>query len=151
MSQPTPPIDEPTPELGSGTVRRVSLEDVLEAGAQTLLTSLDEADRGALNFETLDRAVSRTGTELAGRPLDDATQGSSDATAAEREGGEGIGAIELEQLVAILETEGEVPDFGVESHARLENASILMHEVTMLTSRCVCCHILYIHTYPGVA
>ncbi len=74
---------------------RLSLEEVLGAGASTLTTSLGAADRGALNFDVLDKVVAATATGIAGRPLDDDGMGNDDPVAHEHEGGQGIGAVEL--------------------------------------------------------
>ena len=109
--------------------RRMSLEEVLHVGTESLLDSLDEADRGAMNFEVLENVVSRTETTLAGRSFDEPTEDNGDPVAREREGGDGIGAPELEQLVSILEREGDMPVLAENAKQRLESASILVHEV----------------------
>ncbi|MEL6429616.1 MAG: hypothetical protein AAFR54_10595 [Planctomycetota bacterium] len=118
-----------TPEEEADAARRSSLEEVLQAGAESLLDSLDETDGGAMNFDVLETVVSRTGTDLAGGALDTWSSGDGDPVADEREGGDGIGATELEQLVAILESDGAVPSLMEPTASHLESASILMHEV----------------------
>ena len=79
-----------------GAPRRVTLEDVLEAGTQNLRLSLDLAgSEGDLDFEALNEAVTATREQIVQRSEEEEGGGTFDPVAAEREGGGGVVSLSL--------------------------------------------------------
>ena len=117
-------MPEPKPDPN-----RYSLEDVLEVGAESIRHSLGGDDEQSLDFAAIDGVIRRTQSALTVDGPDVVrTRRTRGAVDYEEEGGKGIGAPELEQLVAILETGSGHAELHNDEAALLECASILLHE-----------------------
>lgn len=77
------------------------------------------------DFETIEGAMTEAGVAVSRSGVHDT---GFDPAAEEREGGEGIGVLELDQLVAILETEPAGPSLDARGPVQLERASIFLHQ-----------------------
>ena len=124
-------MPDPKPEHA-----RYSLEDVLDVGAKSIRSSLGSAEDQELDFAAIDGVIERTRSALT-VPKRDVTGSDLDPTQEEDEGGRGIGAVELEQLVAILETGSGDTQLENTEAALLECASILLHEAHKVRVECL--------------
>lgn len=123
IDRPRSPGDSPQDRpLPSG---RLSLEDVLDVEEQSIRSSLGAVAPEALHFEGLESTIAAASSTLRGARAVD--QGGDGAVAAEQEGGDGLGAEELRELVAIYEHAGRPGPFSEGDAVHLERAAVLLH------------------------
>lgn len=120
------PSREQTPASGAPDNVRRALEDVLQDEAQGITDTLGAASLDQLHYEGLESAIRSGSNALSGDatvslPQDDGT------AALENEGGSGLGAAELEQLLDIYERADAEPMLVEAGAQSLERAQILLH------------------------
>lgn len=117
--------------------RPLSLEDVLEAGKDSLRLSLDLVSGSEIDFETLDDAVHQTRQAVGASGEEPRTDAGTIDLAAPRVHSEFDDAVgELEAFVRSLESSAESPRFDAfDEYAAFENTSILLHQFDLARSR----------------
>ncbi|MEZ6016083.1 MAG: hypothetical protein R3F49_13270 [Planctomycetota bacterium] len=121
MLRPEPPISS---SATKGRITAPGLQHVLGAGSDSLRRALARLQEGAVDFEALDAAFDVARHTLRADEVSSEAS-SADPVAAEREGGDGVSAVELEELVRALEQPSVQPILELEEVAR-EEASIVV-------------------------
>ncbi len=103
-----------------------ALEEVLETGERSIRKTMGSRAEDGFDYETIEGAMTEAGVVVIQSGLEDGD--AVDPVAEEREGGDGIGVLELAQLVAILETEPAAVALDSRAPVQLERASILLHQ-----------------------
>lgn len=102
-----------------------ALEEVLGTGERSIRNTMGSRLDEGFDYETIEGAMTEAGVVVCQSGIEDT---GVDPVGAEREGGDGIGVMELAQLVAILETEPPGPALNTRAPVQLERASILLHQ-----------------------